>query len=496
MARPRVWFLFALAAPLLGIAQPSTPQWRPVYHFTPDRNWTNDPNGLLYLGGVYHLYNQQNPFANEWGHMSWGHATSTDLVHWKHLPVALPERTADTTWRFSGSAVYDAHNTSGFCTGGKGCIVAIYTADQPGRKRETQFVAYSNDGGTTLTDYSGNPVIDLHRKDFRDPNVSWNEPLHQWLMVVSLVDEHKVRFYTSPDLKAWTALSDFGPQGFVGESWECPAFFRLPVEGTPGVSKWVLAVSSGFPHGSPFIQYFVGDFDGKTFTTNQDAASIRPVDYGNTFYAAIPWNGQPAGKRTYLGWLVPEAQPTYPWRGAMSIPRDLSLREEGGAIVLCQEPAALIKKGLPVVDKTNLILRGNENLNAPKGNAWWLTATIRLNGAGRAGFKVARNPETGTEVIVGYDRVIGAVYVDRTHSDTTGLSRDRLLQSMPVSTTQGTLTLTILLDKSILEVFVNHGEQVLTTWVFPAKGDDGVAAFGSGGALLEHLKVWNMDNVP
>ncbi len=153
-----------------------TPQWRPVYHFTPVKNWTNDPNGLLYLNGVYELYNQQNPYENKWGHMSWGHATSTDLVHWQHYDLAMPEgiNGEDTTWRFSGSAVWDKNNTSGLCKD-SGCIVAIYTADQPHIKKESQYIAYSNDGGMSFTNYYNNPVIDLHKKDFRDPNVQWDD---------------------------------------------------------------------------------------------------------------------------------------------------------------------------------------------------------------------------------------------------------------------------------------------------------------------------------
>jgi fructan beta-fructosidase len=155
------FILYSVSVPAQEVQTP-TPQWRPVYHFTPLKNWTNDPNGLIYLNGVYHLYNQQNPFENKWGHMSWGHATSTDLVHWNHLPIAMPETIdKDTTWRFSGCAVWDKNNTSGFCKNG-GCLVAVYTADQPNLKKESQYVAYSNDGGMTLTNYEHNPVIDLN----------------------------------------------------------------------------------------------------------------------------------------------------------------------------------------------------------------------------------------------------------------------------------------------------------------------------------------------
>ena len=492
MLKILLWLL-----PLGGYAQISTSQWRPVFHFTPERNWTNDPNGLLFLDGVYHLYNQQNPFGNEWGHMSWGHARSTDLVHWHHLPLALPEKVAgdDTTWRFSGCAVYDAENTSGLCDGGKGCIVAVYTADQPHQHRESQYVAYSNDGGLTLTDYAKDPVIDLHLKDFRDPNVSWNAALRRWLMVVSMVDQHKVRFYSSPNLIAWTLLSEFGPAGYTGQPWECPAFFRLPVQGRPGVWKWVLTVSAWGPSGAPMVQYFIGDFDGKMFTsTRQDV-----LDYGNTLYASIPWNGLPAGKCTYIGWLVPEPRPTWPWRGAMSIPRDLSLRVTPGGIVLCQEPAALIKKAIPpgAVRALTAPQALPRTLERATANAYWIHATLHLGTAVRVGFHVALDSATGEQTTIGYDKVTGTVYVDRSHGDTTGLRAGKLFQSMPVTLKEGVLDLEILLDKSILEVFAGHGEKVLTTLIFPGKDAGGISAFADGGtARLDHYEIRDLNNLP
>ncbi len=205
-----------------------TPQWRPVYHFTPAKNWTNDPNGLIYLNGVYHLYYQHNPFENKWGHMSWGHATSKDLLHWRHLPVAIPEMvgTDTTTWIFSGSAVWDQHNTSGFGKNGKGPIVAIYTADQPKQQKESQFIAYSNDGGLSYTNYTANPVVDLHKKDFRDPSVIWLQDQGYWLMTVAVPHEHKVQFYKSSNLKEWELLSEFGNQGDTRKIWECPPLRR------------------------------------------------------------------------------------------------------------------------------------------------------------------------------------------------------------------------------------------------------------------------------
>jgi len=217
-----------------------------VYHFTPDKYWTNDPNGLIYLNGKFQLYYQHNPQENKWGHMSWGHAESTDLVHWKHLPVAIPEVvTKDTTlYIYSGSAVIDKSNTSGFGKNGKGPIVAIFTGDLPKQQKEAQYIAYSNDNGMSYKLYDKNPVIDLNKRDFSDPNVFWYAPKKQWIMTVSMVNEFMVRFYGSKDLKHWEKLSDFGPAGYTKNGWECPSMLPLPVDGNPANTKYVLFVSN------------------------------------------------------------------------------------------------------------------------------------------------------------------------------------------------------------------------------------------------------------
>ncbi len=238
--------------------------YRPQFHFTPKINWTNDPNGLVYHDGEWHLFYQYNPFGDLWGHMSWGHAVSTDLLRWKHLEVALPEE--DGFMIYSGSAVVDKDNTSGFGRGGKPPLVAIYTSRT--ESDQHQSIAYSLDRGRTWTKYSGNPVIDIDEAAFRDPKVFWHRQTKKWVMAVVLADRRKVRFYGSPDLKAWEHLSDFGPAGaYPVANWECPDLFELPVEGEPGGAKWIFQVDSGRGHpwqGSG-CQYFVGEFDGRTF---------------------------------------------------------------------------------------------------------------------------------------------------------------------------------------------------------------------------------------
>ena len=242
-----------------------TDPFRPQYHFTPEKNWMNDPNGLVYYEGEYHLFYQYNPFGNTWGHMSWGHAVSPDMVHWKHLPLALPE--SDGVMIFSGSAVIDWNNTSGFGKDGRPPMVAIYTGNYTGKPLQNQNLAYSNDKGRTWTKYSGNPVLDIGATDFRDPKVFWHEPTHQWVMVVAWPLERKVRFYASPDLKHWSHLSDFGPAGATKGIWECPDLFPLTVEGNTNLTRWVLIVNlnPGGPAGGSGCQYFIGEFDGKHF---------------------------------------------------------------------------------------------------------------------------------------------------------------------------------------------------------------------------------------
>lgn len=265
-----LYFCLTLAAAATDLPNNFFEPFRPQYHFTPQQDWMNDPNGLVYYDGEYHLFYQYNPFGNAWGHMSWGHAVSSDMVHWKYLPLALPE--ADGIMCFSGSAVVDWHNTSGFGENGRPPMIAIYTGMRVADGRQFQCIAYSNDKGRTWTKYSGNPVIDIGSDNFRDPKVQWFEPTKSWLMTVSLSAMHKVRFYQSKDLKHWTLLSEFGPAGGTAGVWECPDLFQLPIQGTRE-KAWVLAVNMnpGSIAGGSGGQYFIGTFDGTNFTADPDS---------------------------------------------------------------------------------------------------------------------------------------------------------------------------------------------------------------------------------
>ncbi len=494
--------LAAVATPAFAQEVP-TPQWRPAYHFTPPKNWTNDPNGLIFLNGKYNLYYQNNPFENKWGHMSWGHATSTDLVHWDNLPVAIPEIvTKDTTtYIYSGSAVMDKNNTSGFGKNGKAPLVAIFTADKPKQQNESQYIAYSNDGGLSYTQYAGNPVINLNKKDFRDPNVFWHEPTKQWIMTVAMVDEHMVRIYGSKNLKEWTKLSDFGPAGYTKSGWECPSMVPLIVNGDKSKIKWVLFVSA-FTDRGPGMQYFVGDFDGTTFKNDNPGAAALPVDGGDAFYAAIPWRLE-NHKATLLGWLVPGKPDTYPWRGQMSIPRDLSLRITSEGLRLIQQPAIAIKNKLDGLSASGVVTMDNSNkkendMPLPQvgtTNAYWIDAEFAMADVKVAGFKIAQNKDVpGSDIIVGYDATKQQLFIDCINAEKNNKPAVNHIQAVhmaPMKLLNGMVKIQLLVDRNSVEVFGNDGEKVITTEIYPDTKSTGVSVFGDH--VDVSLKLWRMD---
>jgi len=326
---------------------PSCFAGRPFYHFAPPQNWTNDPNGLILFQHQYHLFYQHNPFANEWGHMSWGHAVSRDLLHWQHLPLAIAE---DSVMIFSGSAVYDSLNTSGL-GGDEGALVAIYTGHKSGR--QAQYLAFSIDGGMTWEKYRGNPVLDRELTDFRDPKVFWYEPQHQWIMVVALPTQHQVAFYHSPNLINWDFLSTFGPEGNTGGLWECPDLFEMPIAGRDD-HRWVLIVSSAGPHqGQNGNQYFVGQFDGTTFVNDHSAELALYLDYGRDFYAAQTFNNISIDRRILVAWMsnwnYAGATPEQGFRGRMTMPRLLRLYPDDRGLRLRHEPMMDLSSFPPLI---------------------------------------------------------------------------------------------------------------------------------------------------
>lgn len=494
---------FALAAAVLltaAVAAQYQERFRPQYHISPAKNWTNDPNGLVYFAGEYHLFYQFNPFGDQWGHMSWGHAVSKDMVRWQELPVAIPE--SDGVMIFTGSTVVDARNTSGFCQGNEGCLVAVYTGHRPksntAPSRQTQNLAYSNDRGRTWSKYKLNPVIDLQMSDFRDPKVFWHEPTKRWVMAVALPLEHKVLFYASVDLKTWQKRGEFGGQGATGGDWECPELFPLPVEGAQE-QRWVLKVglNPGARYGGSGEQYFVGKFDGGKFTNQNPAGLTLWTDYGRDCYCGLTFNNLPADrKQAMIGWMsnweYAGKLPTAPWRGQMTVPRTLSLRATPDGLRLFQQPAEALTslRGTVVALQAQNVSGTNAALTASlPGQAYELQTTITPGTAREFGWNVLTGE--GSQVTIGYDASKNELYVDRSRGGAEVSGKFPGRYSAPLALRDKPLSLRILVDWSSIEVFAQDGEVVMTSLVFPEAGSKGIAAFSTGGNVKEvKAQVW------
>jgi fructan beta-fructosidase len=515
--------LFTAIALLTAISPIATGQalpepYRPNYHFTAPKGWINDPNGLIYYAGEYHLFYQHNPFDNVWGHMSWGHAVSKDLLHWTNLPLAIPEFTVGkaTTAIFSGGAVVDKGNKSGLCPAGTtDCMVAVYTGNVTEGDHQTaqyQNLAFSTDKGRTWTQYAKNPVLDIGSKEFRDPNVFWYAPQQKWVMATVKATEHRAAFYASKNLKDWTLLSHFGgsttrPAADTSRVWECPSLLPVPVLNEAGQptrqTKWVLFISAGHPQrGYLGMQYFVGDFDGTSFTEDKlsprflAADKTNIVDWGKDYYAAIPINDRPANqpKPLMIGWHndweYANKLPTSPFKGAMSVPREIGLRATTNGYVLVQNPISLALLRANPFAKTNLTLTKSVPLDFT-GESYELETEIRLGSAAKVGLKLLVSD--GEESTLTYDVATKLLSFDRTKSGNVSFS-DRFpsVESMPVELQNGVLNLHILVDASVVEIFANGGQRVLTDLVFPTKHEGRIVVFAEGGAATVQMKIWEI----
>ena len=501
---------FSLLAASLLLAVPSnlpaqTEQYRPQYHFSPKEHWTNDPNGLVFFEGEYHLFFQYNPFGDKWGHMSWGHAVTQDLVHWTQLPVALPEENG--VMIFTGSTVVDTHNTSGFCQGSKPCLVAVYTGYTPehdGKKSlQTQNVAYSNDRGRTWTKFTGNPVLDLHMTDFRDPKVLWSDASKQWVMAVSLPDDHKVRLYGSLNLKNWKQLSDFGPAGAATGQWECPELFELPVEGDSG-KRWVMKVglNPGGLQGGSGEQYFIGQFNGKQFINENPSTQTLWTDYGKDCYCGLTFSNLPKSKPTMMigwmsNWQYAADLPTAPFRGQMTVPRKLTLRKTAEGLRLLQQPidaVTALRKGERIATGHDLADL-NEALRKaplPAGHSFEIEANLDLGSAAKVGLRVVSADDSATEI--GYDIATHKLYVDRTRSGAVQFNKDFPSRvAAPLTLSGSTLQLRILADRDSIEVFADGGRVTMTNLVFAPPGEQHVEVLVSGGSLTNaSITSWEL----
>jgi fructan beta-fructosidase len=478
-------------------------QWRPQFHFSPAKNWMNDPNGMVFYDGEYHLFYQYNPYGDKWGHMSWGHAVSRDLVHWEHLPVALYEE--NDVMIFSGSAVVDWQNTSGFGRDGRPPLVAIYTGHYTKKPLQNQRLAYSNDRGRTWTKYVANPVLDLGEKDFRDPKVFWHEPTRRWVMAVAWPEHRKIRFYASPNLKEWTHLSDFGPAGSTTGIWECPDLFPLNAENQAGARKWALIVNvgSGAVAGGSGTQYFVGDFDGRQFTADGSSqASALWADWGRDFYAAVSWNDIPRhdGRRLWLGWMsnweYANDVPTSPWRSAMSIPRALSLRKTAEGWRLVQRPVQELAKLRGERRQLALAkLTGHADLsklNAVTAGLFELEAELQPDAHAELQLKLLTG--ASEETVLRADLTSRKLMLDRARSGAVGFHQKFPgTVSAPLPLREGRLKLRLFVDTSSIEVFAGDGEVALTSLILPSAGARRLDLSVARGELRRaHFTVWKL----
>lgn len=440
-------------------------QYRPIYHHTPAYGWMNDPNGMFYKDGVWNLYFQHNPYGSQWENMTWGHSTSTDLVHWKYEGDAVEPDALGTV--FSGSAVVDMENTSGF---GKGAVIALYTS---AGESQTQSLVYSTDNGKTFHKFEGNPVITSNVPDFRDPHMFWNEDIKKWNMILA-VGQH-MEIYTSDNLKDWKYESSFGEKyGNHGGVWECPDLMKMKVRGTDK-EKWMLIcnINPGGPSGGSATQYFIGDFDGHKFTCDSKPEVTKWMDYGKDHYATVSFDNAPNGRRVAIAWMsnwqYANQVPTQQYRSGNSIPRDLGLFEYKGETYCSVVPspemtAARSKKaGKKLTASCEMVV----NL---KGNA-----TITLSN------------DKGEKVVMNYDATAETFSMDRTKSGKMDFSKD--FAAVTKAPTYGNISqLRIFIDKSSIEALDADGKMSMTNLVFPSKPYNKVTVKGKGKYQVYDIK--------
>ncbi|MGB6670173.1 MAG: glycoside hydrolase family 32 protein [Candidatus Acidiferrum sp.] len=482
--------------------------WRPQYHFTPPKNFMNDPNGTVYYQGEYHLFYQYNPQGTVWGHMSWGHAVSTDMLHWKNLPVAISEEPGKFMI-YSGSAVVDWHNSSGLCTAigpsDQSCLIAIYTA--AGTNSQKQNLAFSNDRGRTWTNYSGNPVADLSQPDFRDPKVFWYEPQRKWVMVAVLADEKRAVFLDSRDLKSWVLRGSFETANHEKGQWECPDLFELPVDGNPKKKRWVLIVNRnpGAPAGGTGVEYFVGAFDGARFVNETPSAQELWADYGKDFYATNSFSDIPPkdGRRIWIGWIgnwqYANREPTVEWRGAQSLPRKLSLAQFPEGIRLVQRPIVETKelRQRKQIELSNLsiplAIQAMHRANVT-GDVVEIEAELAPQDSTEIGFRVRKG--RAEETVLGFTPASREVFVDRTRSGEVSFAPEFPGRQSAKVRHNSRVKLHVFVDRSSVEMFVNDGEIVLTDRIYPSPASDGIELYSDGGrGKVVSLSIWKLGSV-
>ena len=454
-------------------------KFRPTYHFSPLYGWMNDPNGMVYKDGEYHLFYQHNPYGSKWGNMHWGHAISKDLINWEHRPDAITPDALGTI--FSGSAVVDTDNTAGF---GAGAIVAIYTQNSD---RQVQSIAYSTDNGRSFTKYENNPVLTSDARDFRDPKVFWHKETQRWIMLLAVGQEMQI--FSSSNLKDWAFESSFGEgQGAHGGVWECPDLFELPVDGT-NEKKWVLLcnLNPGGPFGGSATQYFVGTFNGKEFV-NESPSKTKWMDWGKDHYATVTWSDAPDNRRIAIAWMsnwqYANDVPTSQYRSPNSVPRDLSLFTVDGETYLQSAPSPELLKLRDISKKRSFKVNGTRTIKdmiAGNEGAYEIELTIENQHADVIGFRLYN--DKGEEVDMQYDMKEKKFSMDRRKSGEVGFNENfPMLTWTAIESGKDELKLRLFVDKSSVEAFVDGGRFVMTNQVFPSEPYTHIDFYSKGGA--------------
>jgi len=449
---------------------------RPQLHFSPKSQWMNDPNGLIFYAGEYHLFYQHYPKDAVWGPMHWGHAVSTDLIHWEHLPIALYPDTLGMI--FSGSAVADKKNSSGLGSPTTPPLVAMFTYHNAEREKQghldyqTQGIAYSIDHGRTWSKYVGNPVIkNPGVKDFRDPKMFWHEPSGKW--IVTLVAGDHAEFYGSNDLKRWTKLSEFGKTfGSHQGVWECPDLFPLTAKGE-STQKWILIINinPGGPNGGSGTQYFIGDFDGTTFTCETDASTISWLDYGPDNYAGITWADSPGDRTTLIGWMsnwaYAQVVPTHPWRSATTIPRDLGLERVNGKLVVT---SAIVPELYQSASQEKVFepFEVTDSVELSSGLIFDASTSVWNGSIEDKDWHITFSNAKGQRVILGYEQDKKRFFIDRRNSGDNSFSKEfgQVSYAERIATTRS-IPFSMVMDVSSVEVFFDSGSTVMTALFFP-----------------------------
>ena len=475
-------------------------RFRPLFHHTPEYGWMNDPNGMFYKDGVWHLYYQYNPYGSKWQNMSWGHSTSSDLVNWEHKPVALrPDGLGSI---FSGSCVVDTDNTAGM---GKDEVIALYTS---AGTSQMQSLASSTDDGMTFDIYAGNPTLTLE-SEARDPNMFWNEKLGEWNLVLAHALDHEMLFFSSPDMKKWTWQGRFGKGiGAQDGVWECPDLFELPVAGSDE-TKWVLLcnINPGGPFGGSATQYFVGDFDGKTFKADTGKDGNVPtkwLDYGKDHYATVSWSDAPDNRRTVIGWMsnwqYAADVPTLQYRSANTLPREVGLfRGADGEVYASCTPSpeleGLRDKQIRKAEKAN-IGRKSCSYSLPAVHDGICEILFDMDARKSKVVAMTLSNEEGDKVVMKYDAERHTLSFDRRESGLVDFSEN--FPAVTVSPTfedKGAISLRLFIDRSSIEVFGDGGRFVMTNLVFPRRPYSQLSFSSEGGnARLSNLKVYSLIN--